>query len=134
MNKFTNDTTDQILKRLLRLESAQRAGTGFPSFDLSSENTPAQITANTNDYDPGNYDVLRLSSDAVRTITGFSGGMKGRWLFLWNVGSFSITLSHQSGSSMATNRILSSTGASVTLAPNGKAELYYDFTTKRWRL
>lgn len=125
----------EILKRIRKLEETARRGeTTFPVFDLSSENTPAQITANQNNYDPGSYDVLRLTSDASRTITGLVGGMKGRRLTLWNVGSYNIVLAHQSSSSLAVNRIMSSTGANVTLSPNNKKELYYDFTTERWRL
>lgn len=125
----------EVLKRIRKLEEdARQSGANFPVFDLSSENTPPQITADQNDYEPGNYDVLRLSSDANRTISGIAGGMKGRCLTLWNVGNYSLSLSNQSSSSLAVNRILSSTGANVTIAPNGKKELYYDYTTLRWRL
>lgn len=116
-----------LSRRLRNLEYAN------PVFDVNNENTPAQITVDQNDYDPGNYDVLRISTDASRAITGLSGGVKGRRLLLLNVGSFAFTLPNQSGSSAVQNRIITQSGGTVTVAANGAAKLYYDSTTLRWR-
>jgi hypothetical protein len=53
---------------------------------------------------------------------------------LVNVGSFTITLAHQSASSTAANRFLVSFGADYLLAANAAAVAIYDDTTDRWRI
>jgi len=103
------------------------------------EFTPAQITSNQNDFstvntDGNNVGVLRLSSDASRTLTGLAGGETGRFLYLINVGSFDIVLANQSGSSVAANRVITGTGANLTIQADDITFLYYDSTTARWRV
>lgn len=104
-----------------------------PLFDIQNENSPSQITSNQNNYSPGNYDVLRLTSDALRMITGIADGKKGRILFLTNVGSYVIGLSHDSGSSSAANRIYCYGSRDTAIPPGSTCALYYDSTTSRWR-
>jgi hypothetical protein len=96
--------------------------------------SPSQITANQNDYAGATADINRLSSDAARDITGFSGGADGKTLVLVNVGSNTITLKHQSTSSTAANRIIVPWAADYILAADGAAVLVYDNTTSRWRV
>ena len=97
------------------------------------DNSPAQITANQNNYAPGDFSVLRLSTDASRDVTGFSGGAQGRLLILFNVGANDIVLKHQDANSTAGNRILANTAADITISANEIAFLWYDSTTARWR-
>jgi hypothetical protein len=97
--------------------------------------TPAQITSNQNNYSTLGYDVLRLSTDASREITGFANGLRGKMLIINNVGSFNIVLKHQNASSTASNRmILGNAGVDVTILPNDSVTLLYDTTDSRWRL
>lgn len=96
--------------------------------------SPAQITADQNDYDPGRNGFWRLSSDASRTITGIAGGENGSQLDIVNIGSQDIVLAHQNASSTAANRIISPTGSSITLGASKTAVLRYDATTQRWRI
>lgn len=96
--------------------------------------SPAQITAAKNNYDPGEGALLRLSTDAPRNITGFSGGTDGRRLMIINVGAQNIVLTHQDAASLAANRILSQTGANVTMAGDAIQEIIYDAVTLRWRI
>lgn len=100
---------------------------------LTVATTPAQITSNQDDYDPGDATFYRLDADAARTITGISNGSSGRHLILVNVGSFNITLENQSLSSIAVNRFITGTGADVVLAPDERVEATYDAVTERWR-
>lgn len=95
--------------------------------------SPAQITANQDNYAPGAGDFWRLSSDASRNITGISAGFGGQRLRIANVGSFDIVLKHQDGASSAGNRLLCKGYADITLTPDMQAELWYDNTTLRWR-
>lgn len=98
--------------------------------------TPAQLLANTNDYDPGVaiYSSFRLSSNAAYNITGFLAAIDGQMMFLKNVGGFNLSLTNQDVLSVAANRIITGTGAALVLAPDGHAILQYDSTTARWRV
>lgn len=114
-------------------------GTVSPSVSLdvlgvaSRATSPAQITADQNDYAIGSGTFFRLSTDASRTITGMTGGSDGKWMAIANVGSFSLVLANQSASSAAANRIITGTGASITIAPDEQVRIIYDATTQRWR-
>jgi hypothetical protein len=97
-------------------------------------NSPAQITSNQNDYNPSGLSVasvLRLSSNAARTITGLQGGAGGRIITVMNVGSYAITLKNASGSSSAANRF-AFTG-DLALASGQSTILMYDGTSSVWR-
>jgi hypothetical protein len=101
---------------------------------LTGKISPAQITADQNDYNPtglSGASVLRLSSDASRTLTGLSGGSDGREARLVNIGSNPIVLAHDSASSSAANRF--SLGANFNLLPSQSVKLWYDATSSRWR-
>lgn len=128
---------DDLLLRLVKdvndIRSAlRRTVANLPLYDISNENTPAQITTTMNDYVPGNFDVLRLSSHAFEYITGISGGVKGRFLRLINSGNYEIGFAHQSVLSLPQNRIISATGREIRLNVNGQLLLYYDQSVSRW--
>jgi len=104
------------------------------SVAFSGDISPAQITADKNNYDPTDLakaSVLRLTSDASRTITGLAGGVDGRVLTILNVGSNPIVLSNQNTSSTAGNRF--AIGANLTISADQSASLIYDSTSQRWR-
>jgi len=105
--------------------------------------TPAQIAANVNDYDPwageGEVNVLRLSTDASRDLTGLATGRENRQIYIINVGAFDLVLKNQDSNSVAKNRIIVGTNADLTLTPDTaaaqhSATLYYDITSTRWRV
>lgn len=95
--------------------------------------SPAQITANQNDYAPTDFaiaETIYLTSDAVRSITGLAGGYAGARRTIVNRGSFDITLVNSSGSSTAANRFLFE--ADIVIRPNGSMEVQYSVTDSRW--
>lgn len=99
-------------------------------------NTPAQITSNQDNYDPGDASYFqRWSSDASRNVTGLtfaiSTKVSGQIHRIWNVGSFNIVLVNDA-TSTAANRFLTSTGADITLATKECADVQYDATQSRW--
>lgn len=96
--------------------------------------TPAQIIADQNDYNPGTAGFFRLSSDASRNITGILAGATGARMTVINVGANNIVLQNQNAGSALANRIITGTGADITLAPDDIAELWYDLATARWRV
>jgi len=107
-----------------------------------------QITADQNDYNPtglADADVLRLTSDALRSITGIVAptvNAHGRKLTLINANTaFDIRLP-QSNSSAAANRfdtpstyeLGDSTVSWMTLRPGDIVDLIYDATSSRWKI
>jgi hypothetical protein len=106
--------------------------------DYSEVITPAQITSNQNNYDPSdgavgwcNAGVLRLNSDASRTLTGLKSYGDNRLAIMVNVGAQDIVLSNENASSAAANRF--SFGRDVTLQAGQMMHLYWDCITQRWR-
>lgn len=99
--------------------------------------TPAQINANQNDYAPtGHADAFtfRLSSDAIRTITGLAGGAAGRIIEIANVGANAIQLTHEDAGSAAGNRFVLNSGQAPLTLSAGEAMMFkYDGTLLRWR-
>lgn len=61
-------------------------------------------------------------------------GAIGRWLVLRNPTAYTMTIAHQSGSSSAVNRIITSTAADVELAAGTTAMLIYNAAAARWHL
>lgn len=127
-------TADSALGRAAAaVVQVNNGSTGAGTFS-SAANTPAQITADQNNYAPGVGLFQRWSSDASRNVTGLAAGQAGQIAFIWNVGSFDIVLIHESASSTAANRFTNSGGADITLAANRCAFAQYDATSSRWRV
>jgi hypothetical protein len=101
------------------------------------ENSPAEIQANQDNYAIGSYSVLRLSSNGSYNITGFAGGVQGKFLYVINVNALgsgrNLTLKHDV-TSTAANRIYTQGGTDCVLAPFAVALLWYDSTSQRWRV
>lgn len=128
---------DQTILRLIKdvndIQAALRhVTTNLPLYDIANENTPSTLVASQNNYNPGNFDVLRINATSAISITGFLGGKKGRSLDIVNISAFNMTLTNQSGSSTAANRIKSPSGENVVLYPNARVRLYYDSSQSRW--
>lgn len=96
------------------------------------QTTKSQITSNQNDYAIGAQTSFRVSTDASRNITGFTGGVDGKIIIIRNIGSFNLVITNEDSGSTAANRITASTGGNLTIAPNGSIVLQYDSTSARW--
>lgn len=108
------------------------------SFALTGDISPTQLTADQNDYAPtgiATAAVLRLTSDATRSITGISGGSDGRLLIIHNVGTAqAIQLAHEDSGSTAANRFDCPGAGTVRIMPRSTVMLQYDSTSSRWRV
>jgi hypothetical protein len=97
--------------------------------------TPSSLTADQNNWAIGTGDIFRVSGTAARAITGIAAGSSGLTILLVNVGSFALTLKHQSASSTAANRFtVPWAGDCILAAAGGNAVLVYDSTTATWRV
>lgn len=105
------------------------------SLATASTLTPAQITANQNDYNPTGWLTslyVRLSSDISRNITGFARDGTNMIKIIRNVGAQNIVLTHQDAASTANQRIICPGAASFTIGAGSGAWLIYDGTADRW--
>lgn len=128
-----NQTLLRLVKDVNEIKAALRqVTTNLPLYDIANENSPAAISTDQNNYVPGNYDILRINATANITITGFAGGVKGRFLRVFNVGTGEITIAHQNTGSLPQNRVVTPTGFGSVISPNEEFLLYYDSTQQRW--
>lgn len=99
--------------------------------------SPAQITADQNDYAPANLGtryIFYLSTDANRTLTGLAGGPDGKTVVLYNTGSFFLILAHENAGSTAANRFLFPSATNVVISPGESITLQYQASSvSRWR-
>jgi len=100
----------------------------------NSAATLPQLTATQNNLSLGSGDVIRLSSDAARTITGLLAAADGDAKLLINAGAHPITLAHQNVSSDAANRIVSVASSDYVLAADDSVPIAYDGDAARWRV
>lgn len=121
-----------ILDQTLTRRQIEQAFAAFSTEQIVV--TPDEITADQNDYPVGKADVLRLSTDASRNLTGFDGGIPGREFILINVGSQDIVIQNQNASSEEENRVITGTGADITVAADDVVRHWYDAVTGRWRV
>jgi hypothetical protein len=103
---------------------------GSPQY---TSNSPAGYTANQDNLVLTGSAFQRLSGTAARDITGVApptglSHVDGRMLRIYNVGSFNLTLKHNSASSTAANRFYCSGAADIVIAAGDYAELIYDST------
>jgi hypothetical protein len=122
------------------ITSGSAAPTGGESGDFyvqtaaSGQVTPATLTASTNDYAPGAGDIYRLSSSSAINLTGWLAWTDGTLKMLVNVGSFNITLKHQSTSSAEGNRFMTPTLGDYVLSPGSSMVACRDATDSRVRV
>jgi hypothetical protein len=113
------------------------ATTDILLWDAAGFITPAALAANTNDYAPSNglqARRWRISATAPVNLTGIAAPLfDGTEILLLNVGAQTITVTNADAASLAANRILTGTGASVAMAANQTFLLTYDLTTPTWR-
>ena len=81
---------------------------------------------------PPGYDIVRLTSTSVVTITGIVG-IKDKIFTIFNVGTYDIRFANLSSFSTSSNKILVSTSSDVIISPNESITLFYDDASKLWR-
>lgn len=92
---------------------------------------------NNNDIALGGATFVKLSGpSAAFAVTGFAGGSDGRLLYLYNATSQAMTIRNNNTGSAAANRILTLTGADVTLRAGAQsfASFIYDAAQNLWVL
>lgn len=96
--------------------------------------TLSQASSDQNNYVLGAGDIIRLSTDAARNITGIVATFDGDARLLMNIGSFDITLKHQSSSSTAANRFICAGASDYVVSSGSSAPVVYDAASGGWRV
>lgn len=104
-------------------------------FPIGGIISPSQITSDQNDYNPTGFsaaDIVRISTNALRLITGFVAPSNSKSKQLCNIGTESIVITAQDPSSSAANRL--EARRDIVIAPNASIIIWYDSVSSRWRL
>lgn len=111
--------------------------------NLGGRINPAQLTANQNNWIPidavsgdslGKASIIRVTTDASRTVTGLLATEDGAVVAICNAGANNLVLAHNdTGNSTAANCFVLPNSANLTLLPNMSVILFYDGTSGRWR-
>lgn len=108
------------------------------AFAFSGIISPSSLSGSTNNYNPTGLSgatSIRQDLSADSTITGLAGGTAGRYLVLCNINTgFTLTLSHNSGSSTAANTFSCPGGVDKILQPRDRCILLYDNVVSVWRI
>lgn len=132
--RYFVETDGNIGGRRLDDQESQQVRDILTKSDISQA-SPLQVTADQDDYSLPDGELIRFSTDAARTITGFAGARAGL-IMVTNVGSNNLIIANDSASSAAENRLLIPNGVNITL--NGGANegfiMRYDFVSLRWRI
>lgn len=92
------------------------------------------LTGSQNNFNYNGASVLYVNNAATLTITGLLSAVDGTRLDIISIGSASVELKNQDGSSIPQNRIKNQATGKITLAAGvGSATLIYDGSTGRWR-
>lgn len=93
-------------------------------------------TATQNDVAINTASAVRYTGAGSATFTGIAAGNAGQILYLTNAATSTntLTLNNQDAGSAAANRIITGTGAALTMANNSSVVLQYDGAASRWRV
>jgi hypothetical protein len=104
--------------------------------------SPAQITANVDNYNPTGFQVsneivkslLRLDLDANHNVTGLvpSTTATANIVTISNISGFNLKLKNNNAGSTAANRFLFK--ADITIDKDESLTIYYDTVSLRWRV
>ncbi len=91
-------------------------------------------TGTVNNVDFGNGSLFRYTGINNATLTGIANGIDGKRISIMNVSSFNLIIANESASSTDINRILTTSGANVTIPSLSTVGLQYDAAATRWRV
>ncbi len=123
---------------LLNLNNTSTANTGLTINAAGSvaykKGADFTTVGTTNNADFGNTSLVRLTGATAQTITGIAGGSDGELLTIINAGTTAATITNSDVLSVAANRIITGTGASLNLAAGATTQVVYDSGANLWRI
>ena len=115
-------------------------GTNTPTAKLDIEGdivvrkTTISTTGGINALNRNGASSLYFTGVGSITLRGITGGQDGMLLYIFTSIDATLNFIDDSSSAASGDRILTNTGATVTISGRGGATLIYDGTTNRWRV
>lgn len=129
------EDVERVTKRIQTSDGTISLGDGTLTLANGSNNN---VAAGYDTYMQVSGPTAAFSITGIVPVRGAGNtaqrGAIGRWLVLRNPTAYTMTIAHQSGSSSAANRIITSTAADVELAAGTTAMLIYNAAAARWHL
>ena len=122
-------TTDTEIGYVNGVTSAIQTQFNLPKVPQTSDSSTGNIDA----LDTSASSSIRLTG-AAPALRGIANGAAGRILYLANASGVSITVSNEHATPTAADRIITGTGADLTMANTASLLLKYDATSSRWRV
>jgi hypothetical protein len=112
---------------------------GMSGDSISYAEKTLTTTGNIDDLDPTigiqRATLIRMNNASLATIRGLAGGWAGHRYIIQSVGAGQVDIAHQNAGSIASNRIVTPGGISLSLAAGtGVVQLIHDVTINRWRV
>jgi hypothetical protein len=82
----------------------------------------------------GTTSFVKLAGATAQTLSGIVGGTNGRTYIITNAATQNAVLKNDDATAPVGNRILTGSGADLTLAPNATVKIIYDFPAQYWRV
>jgi hypothetical protein len=139
---FTTNATAVASAEVVRFKGGGNVGIGTSAPNLKLDINGDLALRATNNTSTGTVTALtttgtsaiRLTSSTTITLQGIGNGVNGKILRITNLTNNGLLVVNESGSATAANRIITGTGADITIPNNNTFALVYDSTTQRWRV
>jgi|LakMenEpi12Oct12_1017442.scaffolds.fasta_scaffold01614_1 hypothetical protein len=102
---------------------------GFTNVSVTRADIPSASTINALSSDTS---YVKFTGSTATTLNGITAGRDGQILMLWNNTGQNMTVTHESASASAANRIVTATGSNFVTTGNGSAFFIYDAGLSRW--
>lgn len=129
--------SEYLARELARFAASVRDDTAVVQYRTSPANQGSLTAAVSANFKIAAGNVVRISTSATVTLTGFANTAPNRELVLVNVGTGVVVLKHDGTESSASYRVLlapeSALSVNWNLSANASAILWYDAYSSRWR-
>jgi hypothetical protein len=141
--QWCNDVQEEIARAIelsgLTLSSSREQLFAAMLAQKQGAITPAQITADVDDYAPTGHSTAALvlldSNSSNNDISGWSASASVLLKTLVNIGSAPIRIEHENAGSVAANRFICPDSVDYILAPGEAVAIYYHGgSVNRWRV
>lgn len=95
--------------------------------------TDYTTTGTQNNVNLGTGSLFKYTGAGTATFTGITGGTDGRFIRITNASASNLVFTNQDVGSTAANRIITSTGGSLSIPPDVSVGFQYDVGVSRWR-
>ena len=132
----TNDAYSMILETN-NTDRFQINSTGLATFinDFAAQRGAAVSSTGTlNDVSTSAKSYFQFTGAGSVTVTGFANGADGKIVILTNKTGVSLLINNDDSGSVAANRILTGTGAPLTIRNNASTMMVYDSANSRWNV